>query len=248
MPVNEFIKFQVTKSLLHSICVSKKGGQELEVSESICYMGTGELVLCSTLPRSQPSEAVPVPWPITSLPSEASPKKLIGTSEEPYRATHSFYAAYIIAPYKQHLYGKKNSTSSFAEIWRGALHKLLCSLLHHQVSLQTAVKMLYHATCLINFHYKSLLLYCQVFTFFWLHLSKESGKRNTYLNTTARISSRGSLILQRLCWIQVTCYCLFKMSDHRYQLPHNVVSSGQVTAVNIQQASAFNVRLELALL
>lgn len=77
MPVNKFIKFQVTKSLLHSICVSKKDGQELEVSESICYMGTGDLALCSTLPRSQPSEAVQCLDPDTSLPSEASPKKLI---------------------------------------------------------------------------------------------------------------------------------------------------------------------------
>lgn len=88
MPVNKFIKFQVTKSLLHSICVSREGGQELEVSESICYMGTGELALCSTRPRSHPSGAVPVPWPRTSLPREASPKKLIDCDF--WRATQSY--------------------------------------------------------------------------------------------------------------------------------------------------------------
>lgn len=113
---------------------------------------------------------------------------LIVTSEGPHKATHSFYGAYIIAPYQQPPYGKKKSTSSFAEMWRGALHKQLHSLLHCRVSLQTAVKMLYQATCLINFHYKSHLHYCWVVAFFWPYLSKESGKRNTYLNTTARIS------------------------------------------------------------
>lgn len=76
MPVNKFIKFQVTKSLLHSICVSKKDGQELEVSGSICYMGTGELSAapCRGLSLLKLCQCLD---PDTSLPSEASPKKLI---------------------------------------------------------------------------------------------------------------------------------------------------------------------------
>lgn len=136
---------------------------------------------------------------------------------------------------------EKKTTSSFAEMWRGALHKLLRSLLHHRVSLQTAVKMLYQATCLINFHYKSRLHYCQVVTFFRLHLSKESGKRNTYLRTIARISLVADTLWfsRKALWNTGDLLVHFKMSDHRHHLPDCLVSPGQVTSVNIQQAPAF---------
>lgn len=193
MPVNKFIKFQVTKSLLHSICVSKEGGQELEVSDSICYMGTGELALCSTLPRSQPSGAVPAPWPRTSLPREPSPKKLIDcdfwrATQSPPKAfmvpTSLLFASSILMRKKIKIY------IQLLEMWRGALHKLLHYLLHHQVSLRTAVQMLYQATRLIMFHYKSHLLYWWVVTFFWLHLSKESGKRNIYAFTLLELNGK----------------------------------------------------------
>lgn len=82
------------------------------------------------------------------------------TSEGPHRATQSFYGAYIIALCQQYPYEKKIKIYiQLLEMWRGALHKLLHYLLHHQVSLRTAVQMLYQATRLIMFHYKSHLLY-----------------------------------------------------------------------------------------
>lgn len=52
---------------------------------------------------------------------------LILTSGGPHGASHGFYGAYTITPYQQPPHGK-NSMSSLAEVWRGALHKLHCFL------------------------------------------------------------------------------------------------------------------------
>lgn len=64
--------------------------------------------------------------------------------------------------------------------------------------------------------------------------------RSLCLNSTAKISSRGSLVLQRLCRIQVTCHCILRcLSTDITYLPDSLVSPGQVTTVNVQQASVF---------
>lgn len=115
--------------------------QESWLSAASCR-GLSPLKLCQCLD------------PDTSLPSEASPKKLIDCDF--WRATQShpqlLWCLHHCSLPAASLWKKKKSTSSFAEMWRGALHKLIHSLLHHWVSLQTAVKMLYQATCLINCH------------------------------------------------------------------------------------------------
>lgn len=120
------------KSLLHSIRVSKKDGMGTWSLGEHLLLGNRR-ALCSTLPSSQLSEAVWVPWPSY----QPSPQGWSwGTGwfwflEGPIEPLVAFAVPTPFLLTSKFLLGK-NSKSSLAETWRGAVHKphLLSPPLH----------------------------------------------------------------------------------------------------------------------